>query len=199
MFVIRDFNEKQFFDSYFQGLYHAYTLSHTVKTLISLHSTLRVAIKSECMLVLYRYTELLKVIELTYHRHAMALAPYFNSIMQFHSQRLLKIIGIAKVNSRIEDSFLLIVFCRNELHLQRTRDLLTNKSMFSQHWCSQNHHWMDLVGKYRSNFKRKNFVCSLRYKRTFISLSFSICIWLSISMRLTFFSKWIHVPCFFLS
>ena len=49
------------------------------------------------MLVLYRYTELLKVIELTYHRHAMAIAPYFNSIMQFHSQRLLKIIGIAKV------------------------------------------------------------------------------------------------------
>jgi hypothetical protein len=51
------------------------------------------------MLVLYRYTELLKVIELTYHRHAMAIAPYFNSIMQFHSQRLLKIIAIAKVEN----------------------------------------------------------------------------------------------------
>lgn len=49
------------------------------------------------MLILYRYTELLKVIETTYHRHAMAIAPYFNSIMQFHSQRLLKIITIAKV------------------------------------------------------------------------------------------------------
>lgn len=133
---------KSNFDFYFQGLYHAYTLSHTVKTLISLHSTLRVPIKSECMLVLYRYTELLKVIELTYHRHAMAIAPYFNSIMQFHSQRLLKIIGIAKVNSPflfVCSTSLLFVFCRNELHLQRTRDLLTNKSMFSQHWFLQNH------------------------------------------------------------
>jgi WASH complex subunit 7 len=83
------------------GLFHAYTLSHTVKTLISLHSTLRIAIKPECMLVLYRYTELLKVIELTYHRHAMAIAPYFNSIMQFHSQRLLKIIAIAKKTNYI--------------------------------------------------------------------------------------------------
>ncbi|CAF5185692.1 unnamed protein product, partial [Rotaria magnacalcarata] len=78
------------------GLLHAYTLSHTVKTLISLHSTLQLAIKSECMLILYRYTELLKVIETTYHRHAMAIAPYFNAIMQYHSQRLLKIIAIAK-------------------------------------------------------------------------------------------------------
>ena len=51
------------------------------------------------MLVLYRYTELLKVIELTYHRHAMTIAPYFNAIMQFHSQRLLKIIAIAKVDA----------------------------------------------------------------------------------------------------
>ena len=49
------------------------------------------------MLILYRYTELLKVIEFTYHRHAMVIAPYFNSIMQYHSQRLLKIIAIAKV------------------------------------------------------------------------------------------------------
>jgi hypothetical protein len=81
----------------FQGLCHAFTLSHTVKTLICLHSTLEVSIKPECMLVLYRYTELLKVIEMTYHRHAMAIAPYFNAIMQFHSQRLLKIIAIAKV------------------------------------------------------------------------------------------------------
>lgn len=72
-------------------------MSHTIKTLISLHSTLHLPMKPECMLVLYRYTELLKVIELTYHRHAMAIAPYFNSIMQFHSQRLLKIIAIAKV------------------------------------------------------------------------------------------------------
>ncbi|CAF0880881.1 unnamed protein product [Rotaria sordida] len=79
-----------------QGLFHAYTLSHTVKTLISLHSTLQLPIKPECMLILYRYTELLKVIEITYHRHAMAIAPYFNSIMQYHSQRLLKIIAIAK-------------------------------------------------------------------------------------------------------
>lgn len=52
------------------------------------------------MLVLYRYTELLKVIETAYHRHAMAIAPYFNAIMQFHSQRLLKIIGIAKVKKK---------------------------------------------------------------------------------------------------
>jgi hypothetical protein len=56
------------------------------------------------MLVLYRYTELLKVIELTYHRHAMAITPYFNSIMQFHSQRLLKIIAIAKVKMNDENS-----------------------------------------------------------------------------------------------
>ncbi|CAF5005843.1 unnamed protein product, partial [Rotaria sp. Silwood1] len=79
-----------------QGLFHAYTLSHTVKTLISLHSTLQLPIKPECMLILYRYTELLKVIEATYHRHTMAIAPYFNAIMQYHSQRLLKIIAIAK-------------------------------------------------------------------------------------------------------
>ncbi len=84
---------------FFKGLFHAYTLSHTIKTIISLHSTLRLPIKSECMLVIYRYTELLKVIELTYHRHAMAIAPYFNSLMQFHSQRLLKIIAIAKVGN----------------------------------------------------------------------------------------------------
>ncbi|CAF3374323.1 unnamed protein product [Rotaria sp. Silwood1] len=82
-----------------QGLFHAYTLSHTVKTLISLHSTLQLPIKPECMLILYRYTELLKVIEATYHRHTMAIAPYFNAIMQYHSQRLLKIIAIA--NKRI--------------------------------------------------------------------------------------------------
>ena len=73
-------------------------MSHTIKTLFSLHSSLQLPIKPECMLVLYRYTELLKVIEMTYHRHAMAIAPYFNGIMQFHSQRLLKTIGIAKVN-----------------------------------------------------------------------------------------------------
>jgi hypothetical protein len=90
---------------FFQGLFHAYTLSYTVKTIISLHATLRLAIKPECMLVLYRYTELLKVIELTYHRHAMAIAPYFNSIMQFHSQRLLKIIAIAKVKDELEIFF----------------------------------------------------------------------------------------------
>lgn len=52
------------------------------------------------MLVLFRYAELMKVIELTYHRHAMAIAPYFNSLMQFHSQRLLKTIVIAKVKQK---------------------------------------------------------------------------------------------------
>jgi len=78
------------------GLSYAFALSHTIKTIFALHSALQLPIKPECMLVLYRYTELLKVIETTYHRHAMAIAPYFNAIMQFHSQRLLKIIGIAK-------------------------------------------------------------------------------------------------------
>lgn len=88
------------------------------------------------MLILYRYTELLKVIEMTYHRHAMAIAPYFNAIMQYQSQRLLKIITIAKV----ERCFLafyfnvLVKLCfRNELHQQQINDLRINKLMFLQH------------------------------------------------------------------
>ncbi|CAF0996554.1 unnamed protein product, partial [Didymodactylos carnosus] len=79
-----------------QGLFTAYYLSHTVKTLISLHYSSSLPMKPECMLTLYRYTELLKVIEYTYYRHSMAIGPYFNAMMQFLSQRLLKHIAAAK-------------------------------------------------------------------------------------------------------
>ena len=113
-----------------QGLHHAYTLSHTVKTLISLHSTLKLPIKPQCMLVLFRYAELMKVIELTYHRHAMAIAPYFNSLMQFHSQRLLKNIVVAKVKKIWRIDWKKRFFRRNELLQQTINDSMIFKSMF---------------------------------------------------------------------
>lgn len=68
---------------------------------------------------------------MTYHRHAMSIAPYFNAIMQFHSQRLLKIIAIAKVRTTLTQSLSFAVFvkCRQKRITSVTDKRFTDKQV----------------------------------------------------------------------
>ncbi|GAB6032534.1 hypothetical protein CHUAL_011427 [Chamberlinius hualienensis] len=81
---------------YSQGLSLAYSIRHTVTTVMNLHVVHHKAMTKAAVLALCRLVELLKTIEYTFHRHTMLISEYISHIIQHLSYMQLKIFHSAK-------------------------------------------------------------------------------------------------------
>lgn len=82
-----------------QGLLYAYSLSHTLKTMMNLYIDLRRPMTKTTVLALCRVAELLKAIEHTFHRRSMLIAESINHVVQHLSFIALSTISTAKVRA----------------------------------------------------------------------------------------------------
>jgi len=82
-----------------QGLLQAYSIRHQITTLMNLHASLKKPMTKTTALVLCRHIELLKAIELTFHRRSVLLAETFNHSIQLLCHRAMTVVHTARVSS----------------------------------------------------------------------------------------------------
>ena len=72
-----------------QGLLLAYSISNSVRTLLSLHQHMRQPMTKSGVLAVCRLVELLKCIQCTFHRRSMIVAEYITLIINHYELALL--------------------------------------------------------------------------------------------------------------
>ncbi|CAH1784090.1 unnamed protein product, partial [Owenia fusiformis] len=81
---------------FIQGMLYACTISHNVRTTMNMHFSMQKPMTKSSVLALCKLIELLKAIEMTFHRRSMLVAESVNHILQHLSFIALTIIQAAK-------------------------------------------------------------------------------------------------------
>ncbi|CAL1261517.1 unnamed protein product [Larinioides sclopetarius] len=155
-----------------QGLRLAWNISHTVKTMMSLHIVLSKPMTKTCVLALCRMIEMLKGIERTYHRHTVVISESLTHIMQHLGYLALTIINIGKkrlvsdkkYSERRLDVLSALVLAEKSLNGPGTKERRLTSYLAMALGVQMNSFRDEEVANFAGIMKKLDFICDLKEK-----------------------------------